>query len=172
MLYKAFYNENKQIIDKISEKIVEIYKKNEKIKNQRLLEKMEDKLKDEILNKQPAYLEQHVIYEIYQNSYDPRAGKTLAVYIPADFERSFVLQTCQELFGEFTIRDKKGCKESNYREYSENDLDLIFKEAIDYKTTLNLIFSNYHTLQPLASPYYNDIEKYRKFLSKAQDVIY
>ena len=173
MLYKAFYEDNKKLIDNVSEKIIEMFRDYEKIVNARLLDKMSSEQIEEILNKQPAYYERYVIYEIYQNSYDPRGGKTLAVYIPSHFDREFILSSCQKLFGEYNLRDKKGCKESNYRVYENNETDLIFKDCIENKTTLNLIFTNTPILQMTSCGYFQDYEKYIKFLSKApKDLIY
>ena len=171
MYYKAFYNENKKLIDDVGEKIIKMYQDYEKTTNADFLKKMSEEQAQEFLNKEPAFYEQHVVYEIYQNGYDPRAGRTLAVYLPTHFDRDFILSSCKSLFGEFSERDKKGCKNSNYREYREGVVDLVFKEEVDYRTSLNLIFTQ--DLPWQAGTYITDFVKYFNFLNKApKGVIY
>lgn len=159
---RNFYEFNKEAIEITAEKlknlckemILDDFSKESELKGKELKKHIEARA---------CAIEQNVIYTIYPKAYDPRRGYVLAVYINSYFQdKEKLIELVKKYFGEFKLRDKKGCKTSNYRNYKEQSLDFVFEgEVINgdgYKRSLNLIING---------DIFKDKKKFYKWKDKA-----
>lgn len=165
---RNFYEFNKEVIEDTAEKlrnlskeiIIEDYSKENKLQGEELQKHAEERANS---------IEKRALYTTYSKAYDPRCGHVLAVYINSYFkDKEQLIKFVKKYFGEFKLRDKKGCKATNYRNYNEQSLDFVFEEekryADGYKLSLNLIFNG---------DIFKDKKKFFKWADKApKGVIY
>lgn len=164
---RKYYETHKDIIEDTSKKLRSLFEEYENAlyerlkqrnpKSQKLTQTEQNKMNLEMAN----YYESSAIYTVYQNSYDPRMGQTLAVYVDriphTDIDLLESLLT--KYFGNFKIRkSQKECKLSHYRTFNKNAFDYLFDNGNSKTGKLNIIFNDSISF---------DLEKYSKYMSKA-----
>lgn len=153
---REFYEKNKKVISKVSKKLLDFYK--EIGVNNLSASNLDEEGIEEAAISASKYYESKVIYTTYLNSYDPRVGQTLVLYCLAIDFTDKVEEVFRKCFGEFSIRDKAACKNSNYRVFKKKSLDILLPNDIDYNLRLNIIFNGDINA---------DMQKYHKFMNKA-----
>jgi len=116
------------------------------------------------------YEEERIIYAVFENSYDPRVGKTFIAYIKnrMDFDAGVFLESLGKFFGEFSILNKKDYKYNNITNYHKDAKSIIFLKEIYYNVKFQIIIG-----ENPKSYYKLDEKKYAKFLDKEpHNVIY
>ena len=170
---RSFYELNKDAIENTAEKLKKLFRDMiaEKFT---LLNKLQGKELEEYsetiaLNDTLNFFEQRIIYTTYEKGYASSTGYVFAVYITYDInDKEKLINLVEKYFGKFKLRDKKGCKVSNYKVYNEKTLDFVFEnETIypnGYKLSLNLIFNG---------DIFKDKKKFFKWADKAtKDLAY
>lgn len=142
---RGFYTSNKEIIEKIAEKLKVFYKEIEKESYLEMGSKISPEQLEEIASGAALQKEEGATYSVFANSYDPRFGNTLVVYAPMPkiTDKAKIKEILKKYFGDCAYRTNKAlCKKTSYRNFNENAIDVVFEEDVNSNTRLNIIFND------------------------------